>query len=217
MTIAAFSLLFAVGAIAQETGCPHQDPNNICIIFDYPDECCQNCWPAEGAPFPGSGALSAYVVLQNCTQPAGVSGYEFCLCRDGGTDFVPPPGCYVTGYTYPPGAINAATEPCFAVGLAIPLPNDGFCTLLLTINLLIFCPDCWCFGVKPSVPSSIPDQMAYADGLNPGLLIPMTPCTCSELVWDPCAMTCINCQFCPPGPPITSEQSTWGVLKSLYR
>jgi hypothetical protein len=192
-----------------DTVCPHEDPDEICIVFDHPADCCMNCTQFFG------GQYSAYVVIQNLSSPSGLSGYEFCLCNWDGTPFMAPPSCFITGYTYPPGAINAATEPCFAVGLATPLPNAGWCTKILTINLLVFCQDCWCFGVEPNIPASIPDHMAYADGINPGLLKILNPCTGPDQ--DSCYMTCLNCPWCPPDPPIASEPSTWGALKGLYR
>jgi hypothetical protein len=201
LLLAAAALLIGSSAFAQCS----EDPNEICIFFSEDCFTCTNC-----LSFVGGNAV-AYVVLMNATQAAGVSGYEFCLCNDDGSPYAPPVGSsiYVTGYTYPAGAINAATEPCFAVGLAAALPWSP-CMTLLAINLLIFSPEPWCFGAEPTVPSSIPGQMAYADGINPGLLVPMYPCT--EVG---CYMACVNAPQCPP--PVDAEDATWGAVKNLYR
>ncbi|MFH1842907.1 MAG: hypothetical protein ABIF77_06840 [bacterium] len=204
VTILAVASLLMVGPVFADC---NEDPDEICIVFDYPTSCAQNCISMFGAP------LSAYVVIQNPSAAGGVSGYEFMLCREGGAPFVVPPNCYLAGYVYPPNAINVATEPEFIVGLGVPLPQEH-CVLLLTINMLIFCPDCWCFGVQPVPSPSIPGAMAYADGADPGNIIPMNPCTGGD--WDSCTMACINCEWCPPDPPVDAEHQTWGQLKSLY-
>jgi hypothetical protein len=181
------------------------DTDEICIFFSEDCQVCENCLP------PGtSGSHAAYVVLMNASEPSGVSGFEFCLCNEDGTPLTPPPNYFVTGYTYPPGAINAATEPCFAVGLAAPLTWSP-CITMLTINMLVFGVDCWCFGLEPNVPASIPNQMAYAAGADPGLLLPMIPCTGPE---NSCAVACVNCPECGP---VATEDATWGSVKSLYR
>jgi len=186
----------------------NQDPNEIGIFWTQECGDCVNCLHFYGGP------TTAYVVLINPTQAAGVSGFEFCLTNADGSTFMAPPGDFITGYTYPPGAINAHTEPCFAVGVASPIPWSP-CITLITINLLIFDPGAWCFGVKPASPASIPGHMAYADGANPGLLLPMYP---NNGPTDPpdYTMACLNSPDCPPDP-IAVEDSSWGSLKSLYR
>jgi hypothetical protein len=201
LVLASVALLMAGSVFGQCS----EDPNEICIFFSADCNACNNCLSFVG------GQASAYVVLMNCTQSAGVSGYEFCLCNEDGSPFAPPVGSsiFVSGYTYPPGAINAATPPCFAVGLAAPLAWSP-CITMLTVNMLIFSPDTWCFGAEPNVPASIPDHMAFADGINPGLLLPMYPCTETS-----CFMACINAAQCPP--PVAVEDATWGGVKNMYR
>jgi len=205
VTILAVASLLVVGPVFADCGNP--DPNEICIVFDYPD-CAINCIG------PGyTGPATATVVIQNVEALGGVGGYEFMLCREGGAPFSVPPGCYLGAIDLPPNAINVATHPEYVVGIGSPLPQDH-CVALLTINLLIFCPDCWCFGVQPLPYASVPGQMVYADGANPGLLIPLLPCTGPN--WDSCTMACINCEWCPPDPPVDAEKQTWGKVKSLY-
>lgn len=204
LLLAGLALVLSGSAWAQCS----EDPNEICIFWS--DDCyaCQNCLSFVG------GSATAYVVLMNSTQAAGVSGFEFQLCNEDGSPLAPPVGSsiFLTGYTYPPGSINAATEPGFAVGLASPLPWAP-CITLIQINMLIFSPDPWCFGLSPMVPASIPGHMAYADGANPGLLLPMYPCTGMEA--DSCFMACMNTGSCPP--PVAAEQQTWGQVKGMYR
>ncbi|MEN8007814.1 MAG: hypothetical protein ABFS42_12415 [Candidatus Krumholzibacteriota bacterium] len=204
-------LLFVAIAALGLTGLAHgqcnTDPNEIGIFWDQDCTTCTNCLYFTGGP------AYAYVILINCTQPAGISGFEFCLVNADGTAFLPTPGNFISGYTYPPGAINAHTEPCFAVGLASPMPSSP-CMTLITINLLIFGVDPWCFGVMPSVPASIPGHMAYADGANPGLLLPMYPNTGPGAT--DYAMACVNSPICDQHP-VGVEESSWGSLKSLYR
>lgn len=198
------SILCLAGvAVAQ-----NPDPDEICIVFDYPVDCVQNCIQTGPAP------LTAYVVLQNPSVAGGVGGFEFLLCREGGAPWSVPAGCYEAAMELPPNAVNVSQHPEYIVGLAAPLPQAP-CVLLLTMNLLVFCPDCWCFGLQPVTVPSIPGEMAYADGADPGHLLPLAPCTGSD--WDSCTMACINCTWCPPDPPINSEGSSWGNVKSLYR
>jgi hypothetical protein len=202
---------------AQPTmNCPHDDQDNICIIFDYDIFCCDNCKIPDY-----QGELAVHFVLHNCSAASGISGYEFCICNPDGSPFVPPPNVAVVSYDYVGQAINALSEPCFAVGLGSAIPNDGFCTLLFTMNLVVLSEECFCFGVSPLVgepltpPPSIPDEMVYVLGNSPGVLIPMDPCT--GLEYNSCEMACINCAFCPPGPPIEIQRDSWGIIKSLYR
>jgi hypothetical protein len=202
VVLLAVASLFVCGNVFAQCS---EDPNEICIFFSEDCYTCNNCLSFVGGP------AYAYVVLMNCTQAAGVSGFEFCLCNDDGSPFAPPVGSsiFVSGYTLPPGNINAATAPCFAVGLSVPLPWSP-CMTMVTVNLLVFSPNPWCFGAEPMVPASIPGHMAYADGADPGLLLPMYPCTETS-----CFMACLNSGDCPP--PVAVEDATWGGVKNMYR
>lgn len=180
-----------------------EDENRIAIFFDGDCSECDNCESILG------GQVSAYVVLLNCTQPAGVGGFEFCLCNEDGSPFSPPPGYLPPSYSLPPGAINAGTAPCFYVGLWTPLYSSP-CMVLLKINLYVSSPNPWCFGVKPTPMQSIPGQMAYGDGIDKGLIIPMYPITSNSY-----SLACINSMDCLPVVPV--EGTTWGSVKNLYR
>jgi hypothetical protein len=152
----------------------------------------------------------------NGTIGAGVGGYEFCLCNDDGSPFAPPVGSsyFLSAYGYPPNSINAATEPCFAVGIAGGIAWSP-CITLLTINMLAFDVAPWCFGLEalPDDISSVDGHMVYAAGDDPGNLVTMYPCTIAQL--EDCLVACLNDDSCPP--PTASENETWGGVKTLYR
>lgn len=204
MLIAAAALLTGGPALAQ---C-NNGPDEICIVWDYPGAGCQNCTQFYG------GILSAYVVLQNASTPQGILGFEFMLRNQGGATFLPPPMDIIIQYVLPYPGINVLTPPEFAVGLPYPVPWSPAIPLV-EIQMLILDFTCWCFGVAPISYPSIPGHMVFADGGDPGNLLPMYPCTGPN--WDATFMTCINCEFCPPGPPIGTTNMTFGSVKAIYR
>ena len=179
MILTCLALVLPAGALAQ---CSDGE-DEICIFWSTDCYACQNCLSFVG------GTAAAYVMFMNASEPSGVSGYEFCLCNEDGSSLAPPVGStiFITGYTYPYYSINAATEPCFAVGIGTPLPWAP-CIQLLGINMIVFSPETWCFGLGPMNPSSIPGEMVYAAGDNPGLLKAMHPCTGPGS--NPCFMAC---------------------------
>lgn len=183
------------------------DPNEIGIFWSSDCGDCQNCLDFLG------DITTAYVVLANITQPGGVGGFEFCLTNADGSTFAPPPMDFIFGYTLPDNGWNAVTPPCFAIGMAAPLPASP-CIILLSVDILVFDSESWCFGVKPFEPASIPGQMAYADGIDHGLLIPMNPNTGPGA--PDYSMACLNSPDCPPEP-VAVEESSWGSLKCFFR
>lgn len=183
------------------------DPNEIGIFWSENCDACQNCLNYIGGP------AYAYVVLMNPTQPGGVLGFEFSLTNADGSGFISPPAVFLVGYYLPPGSINVDSAPDFIVGIAAPLPWSP-CITLVTIDMLVFDPTPWCFGVKPILYPSIPGHMVYADGADPGNLLPMYPNNGPDAT--DYAMACLNSPDCPPDP-ISSEETSWGSLKSLYR
>jgi hypothetical protein len=205
-------ILLAVSCLGNTVALADKDasPDQICIIFDYPAGCRQNCGsPGFAAAFDG------YVVLQNASDMSGVSGYEFRLCNPGGGLFAPPVGEYaVLEYELPPGAIPLSDPPEFVIGLTGPLAWEP-CNLLMTIKLQSSGSNTvpWCFGVQPVTDPMIPGRMAYAGSDDPSDLLPMRPCTGPQA--DSCFMACVNDPSCPP--PTGDETLTWGGLKALYR
>jgi hypothetical protein len=194
-------LLAGVGARAQLA-----DLDQVCVVFDFPDGCRQNCFDA-----PLGETYSAHVVLQNPSEPSGVSGYEFCLCNTGGESLQPPAGTYLVGWFYPPGAI-IDPGPCWVLGFNTPEPWAP-CVWLLTIQLLTFTHEAWCFGVEPTENPTLPGHVAYAAGDDPANVLPMWPCTGPQ--GGSCDLACIDDPECPP--PITGAGMTWGATKVLYR
>jgi hypothetical protein len=204
LLVALLGLFIPAGTSAQ---C-NEDPNEIGIFWTEDCTECQNCLHFIG------GIVSAYVVLANPTQPGGVGGFEFCLVDADGSEPTPPPSSiFLLNSIYPPGAINIWNPPCYAVGLATPLPWSP-CITLVTIDMLVVGAEPWCFGVAPGDPASIPGHMAYADGADPGNLVIMWPNNGPDA--GDFAMACINHPDCPPYP-VLEEDTSWGNLKSLYR
>jgi hypothetical protein len=200
----AMAMLVGGGALAQD--CPNPGVNEICIVFDYPGDCCQNgLFPA-----PMGQTVMGYIVVHNPDSPGGIGGFEFQVCNPLGADFAPPAGCFVTAWSLPPGGINVYDPPVFAVGLPSAMPLAP-CVVMVEMAILVYCADCWCFGVRPLDTPSVPDQMVYADGVDPGLLVQMHPCVGPYA--DSCEIACIGCATTPVG----TEDSSWGNLKTLYR
>jgi hypothetical protein len=180
--------------------------DEICIIFDYPNSCAQNCLAV------GVGeTFSFHVVLQNASRLDGLSGYEFCICNDNGLPLEPPAGqYYITSYDLPPSAINVMLPPCFVVGLAPCLAWQP-CILLLTVNIASVGVEPWCFGIDLVYPDPL-DYNIYAACDDPGDYIPMLTCTGGQA--RDCYMACVNSANCPP--PVPVEGLTWGQVKGLY-
>jgi hypothetical protein len=173
--------------------------DEICIVFDYP-ACCENCTYVP----PGS-TVDLYFVLQNPSAAGGVLGYEFDLCQLEG------PNILNLGFTFPIDIIPIVPPPPFVISLPEPLPAEP-CVLLAVQHMIVLGPDCWCNGVIPVTGGSVPGEMVYVDGGNPGNLIVMNPCTGPG--GDSCTMACINCADCLP---VGEGAETWGGLKVLYR
>lgn len=200
-------VLASVGLAGMAQAQCNPDPNEIGIFWDQDCANCQNCLNYIG------GMVSAYVILINCTQPAGILGFEFQLTNADGSDFLPPLSTFIVDYQLPPTAINIDAGPRFIVGLGVPLPQSP-CMTLVSITMLVLDASAWCFGVKPVDIPSIPGQMVIADGADPGLLLPIYPNTGPDAT--DYQMACLNSPDCPPGP-VAIEESSWGSLKSLYR
>jgi hypothetical protein len=171
------------------------DPNGIGVYFDMAGT--QYCYEFLGGP------VSAYVVITNPTQDAGISGYE---CH---VSYVLPAGNYDTGWTLPAGGLNVSTAPDFVVGMGSPLPYAPS-VVVATLGLLMFAPGCMEFYVGPANTPSIPDVPLYADGLDPGLLIPLQVSSGSSEL--PVAQ--LNCGDCIV---IGTEDATFGGVKAMYK
>ncbi len=114
------------------------------------------------------GSTTGYLVLQNASNTSGVLGWEACFDIDG-------PGLFA-GWTFPGDAVNAGTEPCFAVGYTTPLIYSanmvlGSFTFVATDVGPIM------ISMEPDWFASLPGEMSYIPADDPGVLIAMTTAT----------------------------------------
>jgi len=140
---------------------PPGDEDVVGIYFD-PEGYANQYW-TTGAP----EIVTAYLLLLNASQAGGVAGWELCAEITG--------DMFVLSWNLNGQAINCMTPPCFAVGLATPLPWSP-AILLMSIDILqLYTDSTTLFYIQPSDIPSIPGYPAYAAGDNPGLVLPMFP------------------------------------------
>jgi hypothetical protein len=153
------------------------------------------------APETPNAPFDVYLVLTNPSALGGVSGWELQLEFSALV--------FALNWGYQGQAVNAATPPEFAVGLAAALPWAPAINLM-TITMLALVPTCEWIHIIPTLNPSIPGELVYADGVDPGNLIIMRQSTGGpdEPVYG------INCD-CPP--PIATDEASWGNVKNLYR
>ena len=171
------------------------DPNGIGVFFDT--EGTVYCHEFIG------GAVTAYVIITNPSQDAGIGGYEFHVTA------ALPAGNYDTGWTLPAGALNVSAAPDFVVGMGSPLPYAP-AVVVAQWGLLMFAAGCMEFYVGPADTPSMPGVPLYADGLNPGLLVPLQVSSGSAEL--PVAQ--LNCGECIV---IGAEDATFGSVKAMYK
>ena len=159
LALGLLSLFVASGAMAQVD----PDPDGIGIYFDTD----ATVYCVEGV-FPGQyGPGFVYLVITNPTIAAGVAGYE-CYLEVTGPAFV-------LDWGYQGAAINAATPPDFAVGLASPLVPVNNAVVLLDMTVFLTGVDPVHWRVLPSTNPSIPGARS-----TPRATIPATCCRCSS-------------------------------------
>ncbi len=119
------------------------------------------------------GAITGYLVLHNPSGTGGVLGWEACIDLEG-------PGSFA-GWDFQGQAINAGTEPCFAVGYTTPLPagNDiilaSFTAVAVDVGPIMV-------TMAPYWFSSLPGELSYIPGDDPEALIAMRTVTGLEAV-----------------------------------
>jgi len=170
------------------------DPDGINCYFDMGGN--DYCTDFIGGP------VSIYVILTNQSVTTGVGGYE---CHVDVSE-LPAGAVFEQGWTLPPSAINVSTAPDFVVGLGTKLPHAN-AIVLVTYGLLVFGPGCVNFNVR----ASDSGNLVYADGDNPGLLIPMQVSSNGSLYGA--GLNCPDCLSVV----LPSEEQTWGQMKNLYR
>jgi len=153
---------------------------------------------------PPGTQLELYLLLTNPSSVAGVSGWE-CRIEPSYSAMNLVVNWHAVGYWG-----GFWDPPNFQIGLATPLPWAP-AVHLLTITSLILDPACWWFYIVPHPTPTIPGQIIYVDGVDPGIIIPMYQSTGGPE--NPVAG--VNCSCIPP--PLPTEQASWGSVKSLYR
>ncbi|MFH1843141.1 MAG: hypothetical protein ABIF77_08015 [bacterium] len=168
------------------------DPDGVGMYFDTAGT--SYCHDFMGGP------VSVYLVLTNQSVITGVGGFE---CH---VDYVVPAGNFEQGWTLPPTAINVSTAPDFIVGFGTALPHSN-AILMATYGVLVFGMECMSFNVR----ASDSGNLIYADGINPGLLIPMQ--VSSDGSPYGAGLNCPGCLDVV----IDTDEQTWGQMKNLYR
>jgi len=182
----------------QEDSSPGQtDPggDGLGIYFDLDG--------TEHCNTPPLGPVELYMLLTNASAPGGVGSWT---CR---VEFDEVPSCFFQGFTANGYTGSIWTPPDLYIILIDPLPWAP-AIKLLTLSFLINNPQCMWFYILPHPNSPIPGQILYIDGADPQQFIPMHRSTGGP--GTPVAG--LNCD-CPP--PVNTEISSWGEVKSLYR
>jgi hypothetical protein len=151
-----------------------------------------------------AGAPSTIVVcLTNPSAQGGVYGWEAKITF--------PVTLFILATVYTGGGLNVGDplQGQYIVGIPSPLPWAPV-IVLCTFTILTTIPDCSWIYMGPLDNASIPGEMVYADGADPGNLIIMRGSTGGPDI----PVYGINCD-CPP--PIPNESETWGGVKALYR
>ncbi len=114
------------------------------------------------------GSTTGYLVLQDASNTSGVLGWEACFDING-------PGVFA-GWTFPGDAVNAGTDPCYAVGYTSPLPYSANIVLG---SFIFVATDVGpiTISMEPDWFASLPGEMSYIPGDDPGALIAMTTAT----------------------------------------
>ncbi|MCB1183186.1 choice-of-anchor D domain-containing protein [bacterium] len=117
--------------------------------------------------------LTGYLVIRDPGVGGGILGWECRVAVDG-------PGT-LTNWSLAGQAINAATPPDFAVGLAAPLP-PGSSTAVATFTAFVTGPGPVEISLGPIYFASLPGRMAYLGGDAPGDLQPLVTTTGEPVV-----------------------------------
>ncbi len=119
------------------------------------------------------GVATGYVVLHNPSGTGGVLGWEACIEIVGPASF--------TGWDFQGQAINAGTDPCFAVGYSAPLPT-GNDIILASFNIVALETGPITIDMRPAWSASLPGQLSYIPGDDPENLVAMYTVTGTEAV-----------------------------------
>ena len=155
------TLFLVILAVCLGAGFPHsaQSTDNIGIYWDT--DYTRDATAVTSFP----DILTGYLVLKDPSVQFGVIAWELCAEVDGPAQFL--------GWDLAGNAINAASVPCFAVGIGPgPLRSDRD-VLLATFQIMVTEPLPVTLSVGPISQPSVPDQMSFVP-YNSGDLLPMT-------------------------------------------
>ncbi len=120
--------------------------------------------------------VTAYLMILNPSTEWGASGWECCVEMVGD-------GVAAT-WDLAGSALNVETPPCFSVGMQSGPLTGADAIVLATLDFIQPDPDSpTYFFVHPAGNPSVPGVPVYADGIDPGVLIPLTPASGDEAVF----------------------------------
>ena len=196
LALVGLTLLMAVPASAQVD----PDLNGLGIYFDL-NTFEQRCSPTGPAPMT---MLYVYLVASNIRPDLTMGGWECSVYHD-------VPGLsYLSTTVHGQGPINIMTPPDFMVGLGMWMdwaPYHHLATLQYFVMSNV--PATWRVGPLRGTFQSIPGEACYADGIDPGILVPFQP---PQGSWDlPAAKLYQVCDI------VAVEDETWGGVKGMFK
>ena len=192
--------LLSLALLAVALPASAQDSNGIGFYFD---EAGLTNYLASAPPYT---MVNAYLLATRISRPSGLSGWEAEVA-------VIPTPVVAASYLLTNNGLNVLTAPSFQVGMANALPYTP-AMKLLTVQVLNFGTP-FSLAVGPCTPSSFGGlRPGYADGVNPGLLIGLTPSSNVPVPGRPNFFIVASFMTTPP---VASENDSWGRVKNLYQ
>jgi len=189
-------VLVAASAFAQTD----PEPNGIGFYFD---EAGTSNYLASAAPYT---IVNAYLLATRITQSGGLSGWEAEVA-------VIPAPAVAPSYTLNNNGLNVLTPPVFQVGMAVALPFAPVIKLM-TVGVLNFGTP-FSLAIGPCTPSSFEGKYpGYADGVNPGILIGLTPSADVPVPGRPNFFTVASFMQTAP---VATVPGSWSSVKNLYQ
>ena len=191
LALVALTLLMASSVTAQVD--PDAEGFGVFFDLDYTSRC---------TTLSATGLLNAYVVASNISRPT-LGGWEGKVSIDN------PNFMFMSATLAGSGPINMLTAPEFMVGLGVPMeaaPNLRLVTIVYYVMALqpanLFVGPCTSF-------QSIAGEACYADGADPGILVPFQAPAGSWLL--PAAKVNQVCDI------VAIEDETWGGVKGMFK
>lgn len=163
LTVAAIAAVLGTAALSQLGATAAAAQDRVGIYFDPGYTTNETVTPATPA------ILTGYLVLRDPSAAGGVGGWELCADIQGPAQFM---SWQLEGQT-----INTDPPPCFTVGIGGPPLPAAPAMLLATFQLVVEAAEPVMLLLEPQFHPSLPGSMAYLDGADPDVLIPMTTVT----------------------------------------